>query len=52
MPFRHFQSSTANIAPASAPAMLCEGAATTARSEFIEPNSHAPVRPPNASAMK
>ncbi len=52
MPFFHFQISTPTIPPASAPAMLWEGVISALRRLLLEPNSHAPVTAPIASARK
>jgi hypothetical protein len=51
-PCARFHSSTATIPPASAPAMLCDGAKTALRSELADPSSHAPARAPTPSATK
>ena len=51
-PFRHFQSSTAAIAPTNAPAMLCDSVGVALRSVLNDPASHAPIAPPMARLTK
>jgi hypothetical protein len=51
-PRAHFHSSTATIAPASAPAIECDRTGRVSLSVFSDPSSQAPHAPPKARLMK